>query len=290
MRLHLNGQVKDNQYIYTNHLLAFDSCHPLHTTPSSISEHHKVYTPLILERWSDELLLHPDQCFVQYILNGITNGFRIGFDHHCPLQQPDYTMLTQNPSIIAKYLQREVALGRMKCFPTTGGHSSVHLSPIGAIPKKHRPGKWRLIVDLSSPSNASVNDGISSEWSSLRYPTIDHLSSLILQEGMGAFLVKADLKEAYRMIPVHPHGQLLLGVEWDGAIFTDMALPFGLRLAPTAVADALQWILVHKGIKTILHYLDDFILVASSLAEANAHKEILLATTVLWVFPLSQQS
>ena len=178
----------------------------------------------------------------------------------------------------------------MKCFPTTRGHSSVHLSPIGAIPKKHRPGKRRLIVDLSSPSNASVNDGISSEWSSLRYPTIDHLSSLILQEGKGAFLVKADLKEAYRMIPVHPHDQLLLGVEWDGAIFTDMALPFGLRLAPTAVADALQWILVCKGIKTILHYLDDFILVASSLAEANAHKEILLVTTVLWVFPLSQQS
>ena len=226
---------------------------------------------------------------MQYILSGIANGFRIGFDYHCPLQQPHYTMLTHNSSIIAKYLQREVALGRMKYLPTTGGHRGVHLSPIGAIPKKHRPGKWRLIVDLSSPSNASVNDGISSEWSSLRYPTVDHLSSLILQEGKGAFLVKADLKEAYRMIPVHPHDQVLLGVEWDGAIFTDMALPFGLRSAPkifSAVADALQWILVHKGIKTILHYLDDFILVASSLAEANAQKKILLATCSALGVPL----
>ena len=291
MRLHLNGQVKDNQYIYTSHLLAFDSCHPLHTTPSSISVHHKVQTPLILERWSNELLLHPDQCFVQYILSGIANGFRIGFDRHCPLRQPHYTMLTQNPSIIAEYLQREVALGRMKCLPSTGlgCHRGVHLSPIGAIPKKHRPGKWRLIVDLSSPSNASVNDGISSEWSSLKYPTVDHLSTLILQEGKGAFLVKADLKEAYRMIPVHPHDQLLLGVEWDGAIFTDMALPFGLRSAPkifSAVADALQWILVHKGVKNILHYLDDFILVAGSLAEANAQKEILISTCSALGVPL----
>ena len=82
-------------------------------------------------------------------------------------------------------------------------------------------------------------------------------------------------------MPVHPHDQLLLGVEWNGAIFTDMALPFGLRSAPkifSAVADALQWILVHKGIKNILHYLDDFILVAGSLAEANAQKEILVST------------
>ena len=51
------------------------------------------------------------------------------------------------------------------------------------------------------PSNASVNGGISSEWSSLKYTTIDHLLTLILQEGKGALLVKADIKEVYRMIP-----------------------------------------------------------------------------------------
>ena len=90
----------------------------------------------------------------------------------------------------------------------------------------------RLIVDLSSPSNASVNDEISSKLSSLKYPTVDHLSALILQEGKGAFLVKADLKEAYRMIPIHPHDQPLLGVEWEGTVFSDMALPFGLLSAP----------------------------------------------------------
>ena len=126
----------------------------------------------------------------------------------------------------------------------------------------------------------SVNDGISSELSSLKYPTVDHLSVLILQEGKGTFLVKADLKEAYRMIPIHPYDQPLLGVEWEGAVFSDMALPFGLLSAPkifSAVADALQWILVRKVVKTILHYLDDFILVVGSLAEANIQKEVLIS-------------
>ena len=193
-----------------SHLLAFDACHPLNT-PSPFSELHKVQTPLILERWSSELIHHPDQFFVHYILDGIANGFRIGFDHHCSLQQPSSTRLTHNPSIISEYLQHEVALGRVLQLPLEAQHNGVHLSPIGAIPKKHKPGKWRLIVDLSSPSDASVNDGISPEWSSLRYTTVDHLSALILQEGKGAFLVKADIKEAYRMIPVQPHAQSLLG-------------------------------------------------------------------------------
>ena len=134
-----------------------------------------------------------------------------------------------------------------------------------------------------------MNDGISPEWSSLRYTTVDHLSALILQEGKGAFLVKADIKEAYRMIPVHPHDQSLLGVEWEGAVFIDLVLPFGLRSAPkifSAVADALQWILIQKGVKTILHYLDDFILVAGSLAEANYQKEILISTCSALGVPL----
>ena len=81
---------------------------------------------------------------------------------------------------------------------------SVHLSPIGAIPKKHKPGKWRLIMDLSSPAGSSVNDGISSEWSSISYVSIDFLLSLVLEAGKGSTLVKADIKEAYRMLPIHP--------------------------------------------------------------------------------------
>ena len=36
----------------------------------------------------------------------------------------------------------------------------VQISKFGVIPKGHSPGKWRLIVDLSSPASHSVNDGI----------------------------------------------------------------------------------------------------------------------------------
>ena len=102
-------------------------------------------------------------------------------------------------------------------------------------------------MDLSSPAGSSinVNDGISSEWSSLSYVSIDYLLSLVLEAGKESTLVKADIKEAYRMLPIHPEDQGLLGTQWEGEFYTDKALPLGLRSVPkifTAVADALQWI------------------------------------------------
>lgn len=70
---------------------------------------------------------------------------------------------------------------------------------------------------------------------------------IILRMGRGVFMVKADIKEAYRMVPVHPQDRWLLGVQWEGHTFVATVLPFGLRSAPkifSAVADAVQWILV----------------------------------------------
>jgi len=45
-------------------------------------------------------------------------------------------------------------------WPARLAQSYCQVSLIGIIPKKHRPGKWRLIVDLSSPEGGSVNDSI----------------------------------------------------------------------------------------------------------------------------------
>jgi len=36
----------------------------------------------------------------------------------------------------------------------------LHISHFGVTPKKIPSGKWRLIMDLLSPSGVSMNDGI----------------------------------------------------------------------------------------------------------------------------------
>jgi len=36
----------------------------------------------------------------------------------------------------------------------------LNISCFGVIPKNNQPGKWHLILDLSSPEGKTVNDGI----------------------------------------------------------------------------------------------------------------------------------
>ena len=65
-----------------------------------------------------------------------------------------------------------------------------------------------------------------------------------------------------RHIPVHPSDWHLLGIRWQGKVYLDRALPFGLISAPKiflAVADALLWIMLNLGVCSSIHYLDDFL-------------------------------
>jgi hypothetical protein len=65
---------------------------------------------------------------------------------------------------------------------------------------------------------------------------------------------------------VHPDDRPLLGIEWEGSVYSDAMLPFGLRSAAkifTAVADSIEWILRRRGVVHIAHYLDDFIILGT---------------------------
>ena len=120
------------------------------------------------------------------------------------------------------------------------------------------------ITDLSFPPARSVNDGIDPELCSLSYTTVDRAAEIAARLGRGALLAKVDIESAFRLIQVHLHDRPLLAVRWQDQIFVDPMLPFGLRSAPkifNAVADALHWILHSQGIKHLLHYLDDFIMI-----------------------------
>ena len=91
---------------------------------------------------------------------------------------------------------------------------------------------------------------------------MDHITGHILSLGRGALMAKVDVKQAYRVVPVHPDDRCLLGVHWNDQVIVDKVLPFGLRSAPlifTGLADALQWIMEKNGVRNVFHYLDDFI-------------------------------
>ena len=163
---------------------------------------------------------------------------------------------------INEYLAQECAEGRILGPFDEHSLPQLQVSRLGVVPK-HTPGLWRLIVDLSSPDGHSVNDGISRSLCSLTYVSVDTAVKLVEQLGRGTLLAKVDIRSAYRMLPIHPDDRWLLGMRWEGSVFVDTALPFGLRSAPkifTAVADALEWIIKREGVRSVMHYLDDFLL------------------------------
>ena len=76
-------------------------------------------------------------------------------------------------------------------------------------------------------------------------------------------MAKFDVASAYRNVAIHPDDHPLLGRQWRGQYFVDLVLPFGMLSAPfifTAIADLVEWIMVHNYDVTFLHhYLDDFL-------------------------------
>ena len=78
----------------------------------------------------------------------------------------------------------------------------------------------------------SVNDFIEPSFSSLEYVTFDAVVQSICAAGRGCYIMKQDIRDAFRMIPIAAPDRYLLGFAWRSVFYTELALPFGLRTAP----------------------------------------------------------
>ena len=103
------------------------------------------------------------------------------------------------PQPVSDFIQIEVQAGRI--IGPLRDIPQVHVSWFGVIPKQGQPGKWRLILDLSSPHDYSINDSIASDLCSIKYATVDNAVQKILQLGRNTLLAKIDIEHAYRNIP-----------------------------------------------------------------------------------------
>ena len=178
-----------------------------------------------------------------------------------------------NEKVVDNRIADEVMAGRLHGPLPPHLKPLAHIRPRGLVPKPHQVNKFQLIMDLSHPNGGSVNDGISPSLCSLRYSSVDEAVDIIRHLGRDTQLVKLDIKDAYRLIPVHPDDYHLLGISWRGETYIDRALPFGLRSAPkifSAVADFVAWVLHQHGIKHQLHYLDDFLFLEAPNSKETA--------------------
>ena len=110
-------------------------------------------SPLLVEQFSRDLRNHPNPQLVAFILDGLRNGFKLGFNHSQKLKSAKHNKPSayEYPAVIDEYLANKVSLGRVAGPFHTPPLPLLHVSSFGVIPKKGQPDKWHLIVDLSSP-------------------------------------------------------------------------------------------------------------------------------------------
>ena len=238
---------------HTGDLLALDSWHVLQLPGWSLP---RAPSPVNVVSLLPALCFHPDQQFARYIEEGLQFGFRVGFDLVHPLQlcAGNHPSAIQHPAVVWEHVRTEVTQGSLVGPLPPPAAEGVQVSPLGLVPMP-QSNKWHLIVNLSAPAGATVNDDICPETCFLSYASVNDAVAIIQHLGWGAELVKMDLKDAYRVVPVHPQDHQLLGIRCDCGVYVDRSLPFGLQSAPlifTAFADLVAWAVGSSGCSTIL--------------------------------------
>ncbi len=130
---------------------------------------------MVANEWDRCLANHPDQDYSAYLLQGMRDGFRIGFCYGmstCSSARTNMQSATVYPDVISSFLEAELLAGRVYGPLDPEFSFTVQVNRFGLVPKGYHPGKWRLIVDLS-PKGASFNDGIEPSLCSLHYTSVD---------------------------------------------------------------------------------------------------------------------
>ena len=226
-------------------------------------------TPINVAALAGELATHHDRVFVDHLLTGLSQGFRVGVVHDVTS-----TFVCQNlrsalnePEVATRLIEKELAKGYLLGPFSRSPFPVFRTSPVGVATRKYS-GKKRLIFDLSAPRSGpvpSINSLIPLEPFSLHYATVDHAIRLIKFAGHGAWLSKADITDAFKIVPIHPSQWHLFGIKWGSKLYFAARLTFGCRSSPALfnlVSEALCWILLNRvRLPAVVHLLDDYFLV-----------------------------
>lgn len=82
--------------------------------------------------------------------------------------------------------------------------------------------------------------------SAIGYMAIDDICDRTMQAGAGCTIVKSDIKDSFRMVPVSEDNQHLLAFQWKDSTYIECCLLFSLVTAPflfNRFAEALPWVL-----------------------------------------------
>jgi len=108
-----------------------------------------------------------------------------------------------------------------------------------------------------------VNQFIDEEFCHVQYSSFDNVLQMISSLCRGTELGKIDIKQAFRLLTVHPADFDLLGIKFENQFWIDKNLPMGCSISCylfEKFATFLHWLVQKQsGLSSLDHYLDDFI-------------------------------
>lgn len=101
-----------------------------------------VVSPLQVDQFTWKLRDHPNRQFVAFVLDGIRNGFYLGFRQSQNLKSAtkNGSSAYEHPAIIDEYLANELSLGTVAAPFSTLLFPQLHVSSFGVIPTRVNQG------------------------------------------------------------------------------------------------------------------------------------------------------
>jgi hypothetical protein len=201
---------------------------------------------------------------------GFDAGIRPILQTFAPSNHPSITKYNSEfNNIIQAELQKGRYIGPVTREEVEFLLGAFQTSPLSIIPKPGRPGKYRLIQNLSSPhsplnSITSVNSSIDSNQYPCTWGTFSVICLLIRRLPPGSQAAVRDVKEAYRTIPIKPEQWpgLVVRLDEDDSFAIDTRDCFGLASGGGVyglLGDAGAQIMRSRGIGPISKWVDDHI-------------------------------
>ncbi len=261
-------------------------------------------TPLRYKFWEALLVKHPDREEVQWCIDGLRDGFRIGYTG-----PRDVSRITHNHGItdekeiafVDGELLKQVQLGRRIGPFDVPPFSNFMVSPMSIAYKKHSQ-KMRLVHDYSFPRygecSTSVNAFIPDEAREVDMTSFDSAIELLLklharEDSAKLYMYKLDVESAFRLLPVHPDDYHLMGMVWRQKYYVDLVVAFGIGSSCNIwerVAKLAEWIVrYHYKVECLIHYVDDFFGVSSSSQLSASQLQSVRAAFRLLGIPISEE-
>ena len=174
--------------------------------PNRWGARRPVKTKWNLEKFEELLTNYHDKEVVDWIRYGWPTG-RLPTLPDPSRSNKNHKGATEFPEAMAKYISKEkghgAVMGPYKKIPFMG---KVGLSPLSTRPKRDSSER-RIILDLSFPPTAAVNDGIQKDNylglpAKLTFPKVDDFALRIYTLGKGCMMFKIDLSRYFRQIPL----------------------------------------------------------------------------------------